>query len=267
MNKELVIDKLFSIKNKVALVTGGSRGIGKHIAKGFVLNGGRVYITSRKKEECLSTEQEFNAISPESCVSIAADLSKMSEIERIVSEIKKREEKLHILVNNAGCTWGEALEHYPESAWNKVFDLNVKTVFYLTREILPLLEKAATTEDPARIINIGSIDGIRITHTPHFAYSASKAAVHHMTQVLALQFASKNITVNAIAAGVFPTKMMAGLLEAAGSDNVAATVPRKRLGAPSDVAGISIYLCSPAGSWVTGAIIPVDGGYLIKPRL
>jgi len=193
------------------------------------------------------------------CVALPADLSTQAECDRLGAELASREDGLEVVVNNAGANWGAPLEDFPDEAWDKVLALNVKSVFHLTRACLPLLEKAATPEDPARVINIGSIDGIQVPMLDTFSYSASKAAVHHLTRVLAKKLADRNLTVNAVAPGPFESKMMAATLESFG-DAIAASAPLKRIGTPEDMAGVAIYLASRAGAYVTGAIIPVDGG-------
>jgi NAD(P)-dependent dehydrogenase (short-subunit alcohol dehydrogenase family) len=170
-----------------------------------------------------------------------------------------REERLHVLVNNAGATWGEPLETFPASAWDKVVDLNLKAPFFLTRACLPLLEAAATEDDPARVINIGSIDGLRVPELPTYSYSSAKAGVHHLTRVLASELGARGITVNAIAPGPFESKMMAATLAASG-DEIAASSPLGRIGRPDDMAGAAVFLASRAASYVTGAVLPVDGG-------
>jgi NAD(P)-dependent dehydrogenase (short-subunit alcohol dehydrogenase family) len=248
---------LFSIEGKVALVTGGSRGIGLMIARGFVEAGAKVYISSRKAEVCDETAAELSKVG--TCFSLPADLATEDECVRLASELSSRETELDVLVNNAGANWGAPLEEFPESGWDKVLDLNLKSPFFLTRAVLPLLEKAATADDPARVINIGSIDGIQVPLLHTYSYSASKAALHHLTRVLARELGRRNITVNAVAPGPFESKMMAETLRNFG-DSIAASSPLNRIGRPDDMAGVAIYLASRAGSYVTGAIIPVDGG-------
>jgi NAD(P)-dependent dehydrogenase (short-subunit alcohol dehydrogenase family) len=248
---------LFSIAGKVALVTGGSRGIGLMIARGYVDAGARVYISSRKASVCDEVAAELSQHGE--CVSLPADLSTEAACTALADELATRESELHILVNNAGATWGAPLADYPADAWDKVLDLNVKSPFFLTRAALPLLEKAATTDDPARVINIGSIDGLQVPVMETYAYSSSKAAVHQLTRHLARHLGRRNITVNAIAPGPFESKMMAETLRNFG-DAIAESSPLRRIGRPDDMAGTAIYLASRAGAYVTGAVIPVDGG-------
>jgi NAD(P)-dependent dehydrogenase (short-subunit alcohol dehydrogenase family) len=248
---------LFDLTGKVALVTGGSRGIGEMIANAYVENGVRTYISARKARDCDATADRLSDVGQ--CISIPADLSTADGIEALVSELKAREKKLDILVNNAGATWGEPIESFPEEAWDKVMDINVKSPFFLTRAILPLLEAAASADDPARVIFVGSIDGIHVNRLPTFAYGPSKAAVHHLARTLASHLAPRHITANAIAPGLFPSKMTAGIMQDMGDKIIAAT-PLKRAGRPDDMAGAAIYLASRAGSFVTGVVVPVDGG-------
>ena len=252
---------LFSIAGKVALVTGGTRGIGKMIARGYVEAGAKVYISSRKKEVCDEVAAELSAHGV--CLPLPADLSTEAEANRVGKELAEREPALHILVNNAGANWGAPLAEYPDAAWDKVLGTNVKAVFHLTRACLPLLEKGVRPGDPARVINIGSIDGLKVPLLDTYAYSASKAAVHHLTRVLASQLAARGITVNAVAPGPFESKMMAETLKRF-KDAIVASCPLGRIGEPEDMAGIAIYLASRAGAYVTGTVIPVDGGITIK---
>ena len=252
------IEDLFTLKGKVALVTGGSRGIGLMIARGFLATGAKVYISSRKADVCDRVAAELGAEGG-TCVSLPADLSTEDECRRLAEEVALREGALHILVNNAGANWGAPLEEYPDSAWDKVYALNVKGIFNLTRACLPLLRKAARREDPARVINIGSVDGLKPPRMENYAYAASKAAVHHLTRVLASRFKGDLITVNAIAPGPFESKMMAATL-AQFREVIESSVPLGRIGVPEDMAGVSIFLASKAGAYLTGAVIPCDGG-------
>ena len=247
---------LFDVKGKVVLVTGGSRGIGEMIARGFVEGGAKVYISSRKADVCEALAKELSKSG--TCIALPADLSTESECQRLANEIASREEKLDVLVNNSGATWGAPMADYDEVAFERVFALNVKGVFHLTKFLRPLLEAAGTLENPARVINIGSIDGIHVPVMETYAYSASKAAVHQLTRHLAKALAP-NITVNAIAPGPFESKMMHATLEAFG-DAIAQSAPLKRIGRPDDMAGAALFLASRAGSYVTGVVLPVDGG-------
>ena len=248
---------LFSVEGKTVLVTGGSRGIGLMIARGFVENGACVYVASRKAEECEKVAKELSAHGD--CHGIAADLSTQDGAKKLADAVAKRTAKLDVLVNNAGANWGAPMAEYPDAAWDKVLALNVKGVFHLTVACLPLLERSASDANPARVINIGSIDGIQVPMLETYAYSASKAAVHHMTRVMAMQLAGKRITVNAVAPGPFESKMMAATLDRF-KDAIVASCPLGRIGEPEDMAGIAIYLASRAGAYVTGTVIPVDGG-------
>ena len=247
---------LFDIAGKTALVTGGSRGIGKMIAGGFVDAGVKVYISSRKADVLEEVAAELSAKG--TCVALQADLSTEAECRRLADEVAEREGALDILVNNAGATWGTPLADFDEAAFERVLALNVKGVFHLTKFLVPLLEKAGTVDEPSRVINIGSIDGIGVPALETYSYSASKAAVHQLTRHLAKRLAPL-VTVNAIAPGPFESKMMAATLEAFGAQ-IAASAPLKRIGRPDDMAGAAIYLSSRAGAYLTGAIIPVDGG-------
>jgi len=256
---------LFDVSGKVALVTGGSRGIGEMIAEGFVANGVKTYISARKADACDATAARLSKTGE--CISIPADLSSAEGIAALVDEIKGREDKLDILVNNAGAAWGEPIETFPEAAWDKVMTINVKSPFFLTQALLPLLENAASADDPARVIMVGSIDGLNVNAMPTFAYGPSKAAVHHLARTLASHLAPRNITANAIAPGLFPSQMTAKVIERMG-EQIAQGTPLKRHGRPEDMAGVAIYLASKAASFVTGVVIPVDGGITgAKPTL
>lgn len=254
---------LFDIGGKVALVTGGSRGIGEMIAEGYVANGARTYISARKADACDATAARLSEQGE--CISIPADLSTTEGARYLADAIREREPQLDILVNNAGATWGAPLETFPESGWDKVMDINVKGPFFLTQALLPLLEIAATAEDPARIINVGSIDGINVNMLGTYSYGPSKAAIHHLTRTLAAHLADRNITANAIAPGPFPSKMTAGIAQTMGEE-IRRHVPLGRWGEPADMAGVAIYLASRASAYVSGAVIPVDGGIVASSR-
>jgi NAD(P)-dependent dehydrogenase (short-subunit alcohol dehydrogenase family) len=247
---------LFSIEGRTAVVTGGSRGIGRMIAEGYVRAGARVMISSRKAAVCDEVAAELSEVG--TCESLPADLSTEEGCRSLAGAVAERTDRLDILVNNAGATWGAPLETFDDAAWDRVLDLNVKGVFHLTRFLLPLLQAAGSAEEPARVINIGSIDGIHVPFLETYSYSASKAAVHHMTRVLAKRLAP-TVTVNAIAPGPFESKMMHATLESFG-EQIAASAPLKRIGRPDDMAGAALFLASRAGAYVTGAVLPVDGG-------
>ncbi|KZT37410.1 NAD(P)-binding protein [Sistotremastrum suecicum HHB10207 ss-3] len=265
--------KLFNVKGKVVLVTGGSRGIGRMIATGFVENGAKVYITSRNSKECNATAEELSRLGPGSCIAIPADLQKASEVERITGILKSKESHLNVLVNNAGATWGADIDEHPDSAFTKVFTLNVQRVFTLTQAVLPLLREGASTggqdghtyKDPARIINIGSVEGLQVPPRHTYSYAASKAALHHLSRHLAGRLGWEGITSNTIACGPFETKMLAHTLKTSG-DALMSTMPLQRIGRGEDVAGTALFLSSSAGSFVNGATITLDGGLLVSVR-
>ncbi len=247
---------LFDVSGKVVLVTGGSRGIGEMIARGFVEAGASVIISSRKADACEALAEELSAHG--NCRAIAADLSREEECRRLAEEVTRLGDGLDVLVNNAGATWGAAMADYDEAAFERVLALNVKGVFHLTKFLRPLLESSGSADRPSRVINIGSIDGLHVPSMETYAYSASKAAVHHLTRHLAKALAPV-ITVNAIAPGPFESKMMHATLAAFG-DEIAQAAPMRRIGQPSDMAGAAIFFASPAASYITGAVLPVDGG-------
>lgn len=254
-----MLEDLFGLAGKTAVVTGGTRGIGMMIARGLLQAGATVYVSSRKADACAAAEQELSAHGK--VTAIAADLSSEDECLRLAREVGERESRLNILVNNAGATWGAPLEDFPAAAWDKVLDLNLKSPFFLTRAFLPLLENAASDDDPARIVNVGSIDGLHVNPLPHYPYSASKAGIHHLTRVLARELGPRRVTVNAVAPGPFESKMMAFALDDPTTRQaIAAGNPLGRIGRPDDMAGVAVWLSSRAGSYVNGAVIPVDGG-------
>ena len=255
---------LFNVEGKVALVTGGSRGIGAMIAEGFVKNGVKTYITSRKSEQCNNKADELSKFGE--CISIPVDLTDMNEMDKLVNHIKENEKQLNFLINNAGAAWGASFDEFPENGWDKVMDTNVKSVFFLTQKLAKILEQSGNNSDPSRVINVGSIDGIGIPRAETYSYPASKAAVHQLTRVLANRLAHRNININAIAPGPFQSNMMAHTLQEYG-EQIKSSVPIGRIGIPEDMAGTAIFLCSKASSYITGSIIPVDGGSLIARRL
>ena len=255
---------LFSIEGKVALVTGGSRGIGEMIAAGFLANGAKVYISSRKAEVCDATAKRLQDEYGGTCISVPADLSNLDGITALSNAISQQD-SLDILVNNAGASWGEPIDEYSEKGWDKVMDTNVKGVFFLTQKLLPLLRKSGTAEDPSRVINIGSIDGIKTGLFDAFSYGPSKAALHHLTRVLAASLVRENIIVNAIAPGPFPTWMLSTGVGGGGDIDIdwselGNSNPRGRVGTPEDIAGLAIFLSSRAGAYTVGQTITCDGG-------
>lgn len=248
---------LFSVEGKVVLVTGGSRGIGEMIARGYVENGAKVYISSRKADVCDRLAEELSEFG--TCISLPFDLGGMAGIEGLAAAIAEREPKLDILVNNAGATWGAPIDEYPEDGWDKTVDLNVKSIFFLTQKLLPQLRAAASPENPSRVINIASVNGIEPPALETYAYSTSKAGCIMLTRHLAKRLAREHIRVNAIAPGPFPSKMMAATLAQAG-DAIANNNPCGRIGQPEDIAGVAIFLGSRASAYTTGAVVPCDGG-------
>ena len=258
------ISTLFSLRGKVALVTGGSRGIGLMIAEGLLQAGAAVYISSRKKEVCDDIAKKLSSIG--TCIALPADVSTPEGRATLITTLAQQNRPLHILINNAGASWGASYETYPESAFDKLFALNVSAAFFLTRDLTSLLQQSANMTDPARVINIGSMDGLHVPQlikTGTFAYSASKAAVHHLTRTLAVELGPKHITVNAIAPGFFESKMTAEVLKQHG-DAIVDACPLGRIGQPEEMAGIAIYLASRAGAYTNGAVIQVDGGTLLN---
>ena len=259
----LAINDLFSVAGKVAIVTGGSRGIGRMIAEGFVENGVRTYITARKADACAETAAELSKKGE--CIALPADLSTKEGREAFVAEITAREAKIDILVNNAGAAWGAPFEEYPDEGYDKVMDINVKAIFTLTRDLMPLLKQGASQQNPSRVINIGSIDGLRVSTMDNFAYGASKAAVHFLTKNLALRLGPKGVTVNAIAPVAFQSNMMNATLEKF-QDKIESENPLGRIGSPEDMAGLALYLASNASKYMTGQVIALDGGRHIGAR-
>ena len=248
---------LFDLSGKVAVVTGGTRGIGMMMARGLLQAGAAVYISSRKPEAGEAAAKELSQYG--TVISVPADLSREEECLRLAGEVGQNEEGIHVLVNNAGANWGAPLEEFPAHGWDKVVDLNLKTPFYLTRAFLPLLEADGTADDPARVINVGSIDGLHVPPFQTYSYASSKAGLHQLTRVLARELGPRHITVNAVAPGPFESKMMAATLAARG-DEIAAGSPLGRIGRPDDMAGVAVFLSGRGSAYITGAVIPVDGG-------
>ncbi|MDQ6629480.1 MAG: SDR family oxidoreductase [Pseudomonadota bacterium] len=247
---------LFSLAGRCALVTGGSRGIGRMIAAGFLKHGARVYISSRKKADCEATARELSGFGE--CIALPADVSTMAGIEALVAAFGARENKLDILVNNAGAAWGESFDSFPESGWDKVLDLNLKTPFFLTQALHPSLQAAASAERPAKVIHIASIDGIAVNPLETYSYAASKAGLIQLTRRMALRLAQDNIVVSAIAPGAFASDMNRAARDH--GDEVARRIPVKRIGRDDDMAGAAVFLASRAGDYVVGSTLVVDGG-------
>lgn len=248
---------LFSLAGKTALVTGGSRGIGAMIARGLLDAGASIVISARKVAELDAARAELSQFGEVQAV--PADVSTVEGVRQLAEHVAKLFPALNILVNNAGATWGQPLDEFSEAGWDRTVDTNLKSVFFMTQALLPNLRAAGSHGDPARVINVGSIDGLHVNPMDTYPYAASKAGVHHMTRALALRLGPEGITVNAIAPGPFESKMMAATLEAFG-DSIAKSAPLRRIGRPDDMAGVAVYLASRAGAYVTGAVIPVDGG-------
>lgn len=249
---------LFSVKGKTVVITGGSSGIGAMMAQGFLEGGAKVYITARKAERLMAKAEELSQYGP--CVGIPGDMSSVEGIEAFVKAVSALEDHIDILVNNAGANWVAPIETFPEAGWDKVMDINVKSIFFMTQKCLPLLSKG-TSEDPARIINIASIHGLSNPGLPSYSYSASKSAVVHLTAHLATDLARKNINVNGIAPGFFPSNMTKELTENDEMKKMALSrIPRRRIGTPEDIAGTAIYLSSRASAWLCGHIVTLDGG-------
>jgi NAD(P)-dependent dehydrogenase (short-subunit alcohol dehydrogenase family) len=254
----------------VVVVTGGSRGIGEMIAAGFLANGARVYISSRKAEVCDATAARLAAEYDGTCVSIPANLAEIDGIDGFVSALRDHEDHVDVLVNNAGVSWGASVDEFPENGWDKVMDTNVKGVFFLIQRLLPLLEASATADAPSRVINIGSVDGIKTSSFENYSYGPSKAAVHALTRQLGAALVRRNIIVNAIAPGPFPTWMLStgvgtgGDVEGTDWDAVGRGVPRGRVGTAEDIAGLAIFLASRAGAFTVGEVVTCDGGLVVS---
>lgn len=259
---ELAIGQLFDLTGKTALVTGGSSGLGLIMAETLLRAGVRVVIASRKQHRCDEAMMRLQPLGD--CQAIAADVTQPDDRQRLHDFLQQHvgDRGLSILVNNAGANWGAKIEDYPDDAFAKVMSTNVSAVFSLTRDLLPLLGLAASAQDPARVINIGSMDGLQVPvvqRVPTFAYSASKAALHHLTRTLAVDLGPRHITVNAVAPGFFQSRMTDHVLREFG-DDIAADSPMGRAGQPEEIAGILVYLASRAGAYTNGTVIPVDGG-------
>jgi NAD(P)-dependent dehydrogenase (short-subunit alcohol dehydrogenase family) len=248
---------LFSLQGRVALVTGGSRGIGKMIAAGYLEYGAKVYISARKAEACDATARELSA-EGKTCISLPCDVSTLAGCQALADEIKKREGKLDILVNNAGAAWAASFDEFPESGWDKVMNLNVKSPFFLTQALHATLKAAASAERPAKVINIASIDGIKLNPLETYSYHASKAALIYLTRRMAATLVADKIVVSAIAPGPFASEMNRKARDH--GDEVAARTPLRRIGSEEDMAGTAIFLASRAGDYVVGDTIAVDGG-------
>ncbi len=258
-------ESLYSVEGKTALVTGGATGIGRMMAEALVRAGARVLIASRKADACEAVAAQLNELdAPGSAEGFGGDLSGTEGVRALVAEVNKRTDKLHILANNAGATWGEDYETFPRAAWDKIMGVNVTSIFELTRDLTPLMDAAATDDDPARVINIASVMGIVPVAGGAYSYSVSKAAVIHLTKILANEFTRRRITVNAFAPGPFPSRMTA--FATATDEGAAATGamnPLGRMGRAEDIAAATLFLCGYGGSYVTGTVIPLDGGYVV----
>lgn len=251
--------ELFSIEGKTALITGGSRGIGLMMARGFVESGAKVYISSRKRDVCHQVAEELSKRG--TCIAIPADVSTDEGLQELVTGYTEKEQQLDVLINNAGKGWEAPLESFPDKGWDSVMNINVKSIFKLTRALLPQLEAAGSFEEPSRIINIGSIAADSHNAINLYSYGASKSAIHWLTQALATEFGPRHITVNAIAPGRFPSAMTAQVMANKEQyDAEIAAIPLHRWGKDKDIAGLSIFLASPAAAFITGAIVPLDGG-------
>ena len=256
--------EMFDIAGRTALVTGASSGLGNHFARFLAASGAKVTAVARRMDRLESLVADIKKDGGEATAAFC-DVTDHDSIRAAIETAENTFGPLDILVNNAGATWGAPIEEFPEKGWDKVMDINVKGPFFLSQALLPLLEAAASPEDPARIINIGSIDGLNVNRFPTYSYGASKAAVHHLTRTLAAHLAERHITANAIAPGPFPGKMMAHTLETMGEE-IRQGVPLKRIGEPADMAGAAIYLASRAGSYVSGVVLAVDGGIVASSR-
>jgi NAD(P)-dependent dehydrogenase (short-subunit alcohol dehydrogenase family) len=252
----LKVNDLFSVSGKIVVITGGSRGIGEMIARAYVENGARVILASRKAADVEGLAARLGA----AAIAIPADLSRMAGIDRFAAEVAKHTDRVHILFNNAGASWGGTFDEFPELGWDKVMDINLKSVFFLSQRLIHLLEAAATPEETARIINIGSIDGQHVSPIETYSYAASKAGVLHLTRMMAKNLAARHIQVNAIAPGYFPSKMTAGIADEINEKALKST-PMARWGSEQDMAGVALFLGSRASGYLCGATVTTDGGY------
>jgi NAD(P)-dependent dehydrogenase (short-subunit alcohol dehydrogenase family) len=252
----------FSVADLTVLVTGGSRGIGLMMAQGFVAAGARVIISSRTADACRGASAALQQLG--TCVALPADLSGDEGQAQLVAGVREHCDRVDVLINNAGAAWGSPIDSHPLEAFDKTWSVNVKAAFGITQKLLPELRAAASPQRPGRVINIGSVDGLRVPWLDNFSYSASKAGLHMLTRHMASRLASDHVTVNAIAPGPFRTKMMNAVLGDPGtSDEVLRRVPLGRLGEPRDIAGLALFLAGPSASWITGAVIPLDGGITV----
>jgi len=274
MTSNLAINSLFNVRGKIALLSGGASGIGQMIATGLVVNGAKIYIVSRKEKQLKEVSENLTKQGPGTCYYLVGDLSSRAGCENVIKQFREKESKLHILVNNSGATWGAPWDQFPEKeGWDRVLSLNVKSLFYMTQGLSDLLSKDATNVDPGRVINISSVasitpsaEGRATSAAGHgtWSYSTSKAAVNQLTKNMAVTLIYKFVTCNAILPGIFPSRMTAFALNDQGSKEIASRQPAGRFGQPSDMAGLALFLCSPASSHITGATIAVDGGATIS---
>lgn len=263
-----ILDQLFSMEGKVALVTGAATGIGRMAASSLVQAGCRVLIASRKGEACEAVAAELNKLSTSgSAEGFAGDVGTKEGIDALVKEVSQRSDHLNILINNAGTTWGAPIDEFPYEAWSRIMDVNVTGLFHLTQQLLPLLEKAASADDPSRVINLGSVMGSAPLGDGAYSYAASKAAVHHLTRIMARELSNRQITFNAFAPGPFQSKMTAfATATEEQAEHVGKGVPLGRIGSPEDIAGATLFLCGRGGAYVTGAVLPLDGGIHVNPE-
>lgn len=255
---------LFDVTGKVAVVSGGSSGIGAMMARGLVENGAKVYITARRIEPLEEMAEKLSALGE--CTPIACDMTSLPAIQSLVASLQEQESKLDILINNAGANWFAPLDQVTEADWDSVMNINLKSMLFATQQFLPLLEASGSPADPARVINIASVHGLRNPGIPSYAYSASKSGAIHLTQHLATDLAHKSINVNAIAPGLFESAMTKGLInDPERSDEFAKKIPLKRIGKPEDIAGAALYLSAQATAWMTGQTLVIDGGLTAMP--